>query len=406
MGGPNVRLAGVTLVVAIILISAGCSPHTPEPNVGAQTNAAQSVNTRSSVSSSTLTPSTSQPGTTISPGSSIASIAPSVVSAARTAAPVPAQSVVPAMTVGAAPIPASPVVGVTPVPATTKPVPVLTPVATAAGVPAPTARPVATASGVPMPAVTPVGQSGNWNLIFDDEFNGPTLDTTRWTTCYPWQTGTCTNAGNYELELYNPEDVLIDQGAGTLRLRAQKRDMVGWNGQTFHYTSGMVSTGGIDGQQAPSFSYTYGYAEARVKVPKGQGFWPAFWALPITFAWPPEIDVMEILGQSSSINNMVYHWTSASNPGDHSQLSTWSGPDFSAGYHVFGTDWTPTAIVWYVDGVERARYSQAANIYNQPMYLLLNLAVGGDWPGAPDASTPFPSYFDIDYVRVWQRAGG
>jgi beta-glucanase (GH16 family) len=252
--------------------------------------------------------------------------------------------------------------------------------------------------------LTPVGQSGRWNLMFDDEFNGPRLDASKWTTCYPWQTGTCSNPSNNELELYNQEDVLVDPGAGILRLRTQKRDMVGWNGQTFHYTSGIVTTGGIAGQQAPSFSYTYGYAEARVKVPKGQGLWPAFWLLPTTYAWPPEIDIMEMIGSEPNVENMTYHWTDAAGTAHFEDPATWTGPDFSTDYHVFGVDWTKDAIVWYVDGIERYRYSEAANIYNQPMYLLLNLAVGGDWPGAPDAATAFPSYLDVDYVRVWQRA--
>jgi hypothetical protein len=84
---------------------------------------------------------------------------------------------------------------------------------------------------------------------------------------------------------------------------------------------------------------------------------------------------------------------------------TWTGPDFSADWHTFAVDWRPDAVVWYVDGKERWRYTDPAHIPTKPMYLILNLAVGGAWPGSPDASTSFPSYFDIDYVRVWSRPG-
>ncbi len=106
---------------------------------------------------------------------------------------------------------------------------------------------------------------------------------------------------------------------------------------------------------------------------------------------------MEILGNQPTAYHMNFHYVG----GDAGY--TWNGPDFSAGWHVLGLDWEPNAIVWYVDGVERWRYTDTAHIPNEAEYLLLNLAVGGDWPGPPNGSTPFPSYFDVDYVRVWQH---
>ncbi len=241
----------------------------------------------------------------------------------------------------------------------------------------------------------PVGQTGSWRLVFRDEFNGSTLDLSKWHTCFWWADTTCSIETNHELELYNPQDVLVQNGL--LRLRAQVRDMVAWNGTTYHYTSGMVMTGGRSGKIPPGFTFTYGYAEALVKVPAGQGLWPAFWMLPASYNTRPEIDIMEILGNQPRVDNMNYHFIG----GDSG--STWNGPDFSAGWHVLGLDWEPNAIVWYVDGVETWRYTNQANISNVASYLLLNLAVGGDWPGSPNSTTPFPSYFDIDYVRVWQK---
>jgi beta-glucanase (GH16 family) len=125
--------------------------------------------------------------------------------------------------------------------------------------------------------------------------------------------------------------------------------------------------------------------------------------LPASYESRPEIDAMEILGDSTSVQHMNFHYVKADgSKGDAG--ANWSGPDFSAGWHTFGVDWEPDTIVWYVDGVERWRFGDPSAIPHEPMYLLVNLAVGGSWPGAPDASTPFPSFYDIDYIRVWQPA--
>lgn len=272
--------------------------------------------------------------------------------------------------------------------------PTKTPKKTAA--PKPTATPKPT---TPPPGDSknpkPVGQSGSWNLIFRDEFNGSDLNSKVWHTCFWWASTTCTIESNREQELYNAGDVIVQDGK--LRLRAQKRNMTAWNGKTYNYTSGLVITGGRKGQKAPGFTFKYGYAEARVKVPAGKGLWPAFWLLPVDYESRPEIDVMEILGHEPWVQHMNYHY-----PGGD-KGSSWSGPDFSKDWHTFAIDWTPSAIVWYVDGVERYRFTDKSHISNEPEYLLLNLAVGGNWPGSPNSSTRFPAYFDVDYVRVWQR---
>ncbi len=251
-------------------------------------------------------------------------------------------------------------------------------------------------------AVLPVGSSGGANLIFADEFSGTALNTSTWRTCFWWASSTCSIETNNELELYTPSNVSVTNGA--LALQARRESAVGWNGKSYAYTSGMVMTGGQSGGAAPGFTYRYGYAEARVKVPAGQGLWPAFWALPASYGWPPEIDAMEILGSDPSTVNMTYHYLNGS--GTHmSPGQAWTGPDFSQGWHTFGVDWQPDAMVWYVDGVERGRFTDAAAITSEPAYLLLNLAVGGTWPGSPNASTAFPSDYLVDYVRVWDHFG-
>ena len=264
----------------------------------------------------------------------------------------------------------------------------------------------AAASTAPLTAaVFPAGADpagSGWNLAFADEFGGTTLDGQKWHTCHWWASTTCSIETNNELELYTRNNVSVADGA--LKLQARRENAVAWNGRTYSYTSGMVSTGGKVDEIDPGFVFTYGYVEARVKVPKGQGLWPALWLLPANHEWPPEIDVMEILGDEPTVTHMHYHYLRPD--GSHADVgSSWAGPDFSADWHTFAVDWSPEALVWYVDGVERARFTDAANITSEPSYVLLNLAVGGTWPGAPDASTPFPSDYLVDYVRVWQRAG-
>jgi beta-glucanase (GH16 family) len=248
---------------------------------------------------------------------------------------------------------------------------------------------------------TPFGPAGWWELVFADEFDRDSLDATRWQTCFWWATTTCSIESNRELELYDPSDVAVS--GGVLRLRAQRRDLVGWNGATYHYSSGMVMSGARRAMPAPGFIFTYGYAEARVRVPKGRGLWPGFWLLPASHNSRPEIDAMEILGDSTGVQHMNFHYLKAD--GDKADAGmAWAGPDFSAGWHSFGVDWEPSSIVWYVDGVERWRFADPSVIPREPMYLLANLAVGGSWPGNPDADTPFPSSYDVDYIRVWQSS--
>jgi beta-glucanase (GH16 family) len=152
------------------------------------------------------------------------------------------------------------------------------------------------------------------------------------------------------------------------------------------------------------FSFTYGVAEARLKLPRGNGLWPGFWMMPESRAWPPELDIMEAGCADPSRNVMTVHW--GTTPQDHQSDSTvWTGgPDFSADFHVFTLEWSANALVWYIDGIQRKQYMVSANIPQVAMYIILNLAVSsGGWTGTPDATTVFPAVYEIDYVRVWQR---
>lgn len=253
--------------------------------------------------------------------------------------------------------------------------------------------------------ISPVAQDkeGAWELVFFDDFNGTALDESKWTRCYWWDWEGCTNEGNNNLNWYQPDDVYVSDG--TVKLRAQIRKAEGTNGRSYDYTSGMITTGrgSSDLSETPRFAFQYGYAEMRAKVPAGKGLWPAFWLLPITHESRPEIDVMEILGDSPHVTRMHYHYLDES--GQRQDLGhNWLGPNFADSWHTFAVSWQPDAIIWYVDDIERWRYTDEKHISSEPMYLLINLAVGGNWPGAPNSDTSFPSMYEIDYVRVWRYA--
>jgi beta-glucanase (GH16 family) len=145
----------------------------------------------------------------------------------------------------------------------------------------------------------------------------------------------------------------------------------------------------------PSFWQTYGYFEMRAKIPSGRGLWPAFWLLPKDQSWPPEIDVMESVGDASHIYATV-HSTVQPAAGIEARIS----PD---SFHTFAVSWDPDQIVWYVDDRRIGAAHTPADVH-KPMYMIANLAVGGNWPGSPDATTVFPAEMTIDYIRAYKFA--
>jgi beta-glucanase (GH16 family) len=225
-----------------------------------------------------------------------------------------------------------------------------------------------------------------WRLVFRDEFEGKAVDPKRWNLRDPWG-----RERNRELQAYVADAFEVKDGI--LRIKAERRT-ADYDGKKRAFTSGMMTT-------YQKFSQQYGRFEIRCRIPKGKGLWPAFWLLPEPLGWPPEIDVLEVLGQDTKTIHFTHHWKE---PGgdlrsDHKAFK--SERDLAAGFHVVAVDWTPRDIRWELDGKERFR--SVKSIPQTPMYLLLNLAVGGDWPGPPDDQTRFPAYFEIDYVRVYQK---
>jgi beta-glucanase (GH16 family) len=218
-----------------------------------------------------------------------------------------------------------------------------------------------------------------WRLVWNEDFSGSALDLSRWNTenvAWPY---------NGELEYYQPQQAIV-QG-GVLNIKAEHRTFGGRN-----YVSARINTSGHFAQQ-------YGRFEARMKLPAGQGLWPAFWLLPATQAWPPEIDIMEEIGSQPSTIYLTQHWGTAANVMSYG--TTYTGPNYSAGYHRFAVEWSGTRVDWLIDDV--VRFTSFANFPQEPMYIILNLAVGGNLPGNPNATTPFPSSALVDWVRVYQR---
>ena len=156
----------------------------------------------------------------------------------------------------------------------------------------------------------------------------------------------------------------------------------------YRYASGLITS-------QPSFKQTYGYFEMRARLPRGKGVWPAFWLLPADLSWPPEIDVMESIGDPSEAY-MTVHSSVAKEPGSKVAISP---NDF----HTFAVSWDKDQVIWFVDGREVKRQPTPADLH-KPMYMLANVALGGDWAGAPDTSTPFPARMQIDYIRAYRFA--
>jgi beta-glucanase (GH16 family) len=222
-----------------------------------------------------------------------------------------------------------------------------------------------------------------------------------------WQIRTGGNGwGNNELQYYtaSPDNVSLD-GAGHLAITAIRQNYS--DGQdTRNYTSAQLVTDG-------RFQTRYGRIEARIKLPAGAGLWPAFWAVGTNsdqLTWPAggEIDVMENIGSDPFKTYAVIHGPAAHDKYGYNLITPKRSPiSLSSGFHVFGIDWSPGKIVFTLDGKPFSSRTAgtlpagATWVFNKPFYLILELAVGGNFPGPPNASTQFPATMLVDWVRVY-----
>lgn len=236
---------------------------------------------------------------------------------------------------------------------------------------------------VDLPSGPPAG-SGPWVQTFSDDFNGTALDTSKWSTGYGWG-----NITGFSQEYADPRNVRIADGklSITVENRAQ-------NGR--RYTSGAVNT-------KNKFSQQYGYFESRIRMARGKGLLNAWWGKRNDESWPPEIDIIEVLGSEPRTAHMTIHYDQ--NGHKYSSGSS-QGPDFTTTFNTFGCLWEPDRIIWYINGVEVRRLTTAnapLHLINQTFYWMLTVHIGASWPGYPDASNVWPATFEVDWVRAWQK---
>ncbi len=241
---------------------------------------------------------------------------------------------------------------------------------------------------------TPETYAGK-TLVWRDEFDGSAVDATAWT----FETG-AGGWGNNELQYYRPENTLLT--AGKLVIEARKESFGGGA-----YTSSRMITKGKK-------EFKFGRIDIRAALPQGQGIWPALWMLGgniSTVNWPAcgEIDIMELIGsEPNRVHGTVHYGANTSQHQYKGGSKALAGTaKFSDEFHVFSINWEQDKITWLIDDVQfyqitAANVSPAAYPFNQNFFFIFNLAVGGQWPGSPDATTNFPQRLIVDYVRVFQ----
>lgn len=216
------------------------------------------------------------------------------------------------------------------------------------------------------------GDAGLWRAALDE---GPQPSPQRLPSPYGLE-----RYADWSTELRDP----FAAAQGVLKVSAVPASAEsGSNVADYPYLSGLIST-------QPSFSQTYGYFEMRAQLPQGKGLWPAFWMLPQDGSWPPEIDVVESIGDPSRVY-MTLHSSVAKTVGIEARIT----PNTA---HSFAVSWDPADLIWYIDGAEVGRAPTPEDMH-KPMFMLANLATGGTWT---DAATPSPAKLMVDYIRAYR----
>src|SRR5580704_11570354 len=261
-------------------------------------------------------------------------------------------------------------------------------------------------SGAPASSSSDAAAPPGWTLTWSDEFNGPdgsAVDPTKW----KHDVGG-TGWGNNELEYYTDasQNAVVQGGNLVITATTDGASQYKCSYGTCKYTSARLLTQGL-------FSQEYGRFEARAQMPTGKGLWPAIWALGDnidTVSWPAcgEIDFMETIGTDIMNNHGSLHMPNNYGPSGTYKLP--NGASYADAFHTFAFEWEPGTIRFYVD--DMLYETQKTPVpsgdtweFDHPFFLLINVAVGGQWPGSPDATTTFPQTLKVDYVRVYQKDG-
>jgi beta-glucanase (GH16 family) len=257
----------------------------------------------------------------------------------------------------------------------------------------------ACASVAPQLTATPgatlayVWNSQGWKLIWSDEFNGPTIN-----PLWVFEKGG-NGWGNAELEYYTsrPENARIENGILIIEARQEQY-------QGSPYTSARLNSRALQ-------QFQYGRIEGRLKLPSGQGIWPAFWMLGSNTSWPNggEIDIMEYVGKTPDTIYQTVHGPGYAGTRGISSHFVLTADSLKNDFHIYAIEWQPNEIRWFVDAQEVFKITPdkipagTQWVFDHPFFIILNLAVGGSWPGYPDSTTVFPQQFQVDYVRFYQK---
>lgn len=222
-----------------------------------------------------------------------------------------------------------------------------------------------------------------WVLTFSEEFDGSELSYPKWVPHDPWG-----HERNREGQAYVPGAIAVKEGMARIVAR---RELAKYDGVQREFTSGMMTTLG-------SFAQTYGRFEIRCRAAAGKGLESKFWLLPVPSTEIPAIDIFDVVGGDPTKALFANRW------GDEKTERSFTGSygvaDMSDGFHIVAVEWDENRIVWTVDGTERFR--STTGVPHQPLYLAVNLAVGGLQAKYPDQTTGFPAVFEIDYIHVYQ----
>lgn len=261
-------------------------------------------------------------------------------------------------------------------------------------------------AGTPQLAPEPPPSAAEYVLTWSDEFNAPDgslPDPKKWT----YDVGG-DGWGNQELESYTNRAENAQINGGNLVITMRKEEWTGPDEHKRPYTSARLKTKGL-------FAQAYGRIAARIKIPKGEGVWPAFWMLGDDIdkvGWPAsgEIDIMENIGKEPTTIHGTIHGPGFSGASGLNQGYNLSSGKFADDFHVFAIEWEPGQLRFVVDSTLYATRTPASLpprgkwVFEHPFFLILNLAVGGAWPGSPDSKTAFPQTMLVDYVRVYAKA--